>query len=302
MSEMNNLTNTADEPLFPALAKFVERNGLLANAKGILAARLPRILGQGQTRAEGLNMPPAVIERQQELIALSLPGHLAIDPTVEGEIAEAKRALDAHAAHMRHPEHRRRFALHVLHRLEDVQKGSKDNQFFAGRLILVSDQSGQNWAWSMTAHYPVIAKIPADIDYVVNAHQAAERIVDAWTLPMEVFLNRVTLAWKMAKHFTAGDNVLIADVARMFKVAAQSERFWGTPARRNFQDVPEAIFIANLINWRHRGESGTWRDSFELVPATLNQAHGRKSRAFFVPANPEGTTVRPMIYMRYHAA
>ena len=301
MSEMSDISGTANEPLFPAFANFVERNGLLANAKGILAARLPRILGQGQTRAEGLNMPPALIERQQELIALSLPGDVAIGRDVEEEIAEAKRAIDAHAAHMRHQENRRRFALHVLHRLEGVQKGNKDNQFFAGRLILVSDQSGQNWAWSMTAHYPVIAKIPADIEYVVNAYQAAERIVDAWTLPVEVFLNRVTLAWKVAQHFTAGGDVLIADVARMFKVAAQSERFWGSPARRNFEDVPEAIFIANLINWRHHPDSASWRDSFELVPATLSQAHGPKSRAFFVPANPEGTIVRPMIYMRHHA-
>ena len=43
------MSETASPPLFPAFERFVERNGLLANAKGILAARLPRILGQGQT-------------------------------------------------------------------------------------------------------------------------------------------------------------------------------------------------------------------------------------------------------------
>ncbi|MER9048022.1 hypothetical protein NKH89_12210 [Mesorhizobium sp. M0923] len=294
------MSDTATPPLFPAFERFVERNGLLANAKGILAARLPRILGQGQTRAEGLNMPPAVIERQQELYALSLPDSATPDPAVRHEIADAKRALEAHAEHMRHPDNRRRFAMQVLHHLEGVQTGNKDNHFFAGRLVLVPDKSGQNWAWSMTAHYPVIGKIPADIDYVVNAYKSAERIVDDWTLPVDLFLDRLLLAWTMAKHFTSGDDIFIADVARLFKIAAQNERFWGTPARRNFEDVPEAVFIANLINWRRNKDSATSRDSFEfeLVPATLNQAHGPRSRAFFVPGNAEGTVVRPMIYMR----
>lgn len=293
--------NDADPPLFPAFERFVERNGLLANAKGILAVRLPRILGQGRTRAEGLDLPPARIERQQELIALSLPDDVASDPEVNREIAEAKRAIEAHAEHMRHPDNRRRFALHVLQQLEGVSTGNKDNQFFAGRLILVPDKSGLNWAWSMTAHYPVIAKIPADIDYVVSAYKAADRIVDKRTLPVDMFLDRLHLAWAMARHFTSGDEVLIADVARLFKIAAQDERFWGTPARRNFEDVPEAVFIANLINWRRNKDTAKQRDSFELVPATLNQAHGPKARAFFVPGNAEGTVVRPMIYMRRQA-
>jgi glycosyltransferase involved in cell wall biosynthesis len=296
------MSDSASPTLFPAFQRFVERNALLANAKGILAARLPRILGRGQTRAEGLDMPPAVIERQQELLALSLPDTAAPDPEVQREIAEAKRAVDAHTAHMRHADNRRRFAMEVLSRLEGIQTGNKDNQFFAGRLVLVPDKSGLNWAWSMTAYYPVIAKIPADIDYVVRAYNAADRIVEEWTLPVDLFLDRLRLAWTMARHFTSGDDVLIADVARLFKIAAQDERFWSTPARRSFEDVPEAAFIANLINWRRNRDAATSREDFELVPATLNQAHGPKSRAFFVPGNTEGTTVRPMIYMRRQSA
>lgn len=292
------MSQTQSPPLFPAVERFVERTGLLANAKGILSARLPRILGQGQTRAEGLGMPPATIERQQELLALTLPEEASRDPGVQGEIAEARRAVEAHTDHMRHPENRRRFAMQVLHRLEGVPTGNKDNQFFAGRLVLVPDKGGQNWAWSMTPHYPVIAKIPADIEYVVSAYAASERIVDKWTLPVDRFLDRLSLAWSMARHFGEGDNVFIADVARFFKVAAQDERFWGSPSRRNFEDVPEAVFIANLINWRRHRDSAGPRESFELVPATLNQAHGPKSRPFFVPGNAEGTVVRPMIYIR----
>jgi hypothetical protein len=193
------MSDSVTPPLFPAFERFVEQSGILANAKGILAARLPRILGQGQTRAEGLDLRPAVIERQQELFALSLPESAAADHEVQREIAEAKRAIDAHNEQMRHPENRRRFAMQVLHRLEGVQTGNKDNQFFAGRLVLVPDKSGQNWAWSITAYYPVIAKIPADIDYVMSAYKAADRIVAKWTLPVDLLVGI-----HVERHLAAG--------------------------------------------------------------------------------------------------
>jgi hypothetical protein len=291
------MSDTANAQLFPELEKYLGRSGLLSNAKGIHAARLPRILGQGKTRAEGLDMPPAAIERQQELLALSLPEDAFREPGVQREIEAARKAVDAHAEHMRHPENRRRFALQVLRQLEGVSTGNKDNHFYAGDFVLVPDKSGQSWSWSMTPHYPMIPKIPADIDYVVKAYAASERIVAKWTMPVERFVERLSLAWSIARHFGEGENVLIADVARVFKVAAQDDRFWGNPARRNFEDVPEAVFIINLINWRRNREAVS-NANFELVPATLNQAHGSKSRAFFVPGNAEGTVVRPMIYIR----
>ena len=243
-------------------------------------------------------MPPATIERQQELLALTLPEEAGRDVNVQAQLAAARRAVDAHAEHMRNPDTRRRFALQVLQRLGDVPSGNKDNQFYAGRLVLSPDKGGQNWAWSMTPHYPVIGKIPADIDYVVAAHEASEKIVQRWTLPVDRFVDRLTLAWSIARHFGEGEDVFIADVARVFKVAAQDDRFWGSPYRRNFNDIPDAVFIANLINWRRHRDAAAPGDSFELVPATLNQAHGSKSRAYYVPTNAEGTTVRPMIYIR----
>ena len=242
-------------------------------------------------------MPPAAIERQQELLALSLPEDASKDPGVQREIEAARKAVNAHADQMRHPENRRRFALQVLRQLEAVSTGNKDNHFFAGHFVLVPDKSGLNWSWSMTPHYPMVPKIPADVDYVVKAYAASERIVEKWTMPVERFIDRLSLAWSIARHFSDGENVLIADVARVFKVAVQDDRFWGSPARRNFEDVPEAVFIINLINWRRNREAAA-AASFELVPATLNQAHGTKSRAFFVPGNAEGTVVRPMIYIR----
>ncbi|MDR1826803.1 MAG: hypothetical protein LBR29_00570 [Methylobacteriaceae bacterium] len=285
-------------PLFPALERFIGRTGLLSNPKGILAARLPRILGQGQTRAEGLDMPPATIERQQQLLALTLPEEAVHDKDVQAEIAAARDAVHAHTEQMRNPDTRRRFALQVLDRLDDVPHGIKDNHFFAGRLVLGPDRNGQNWAWKMTPHYPVIKKIPADIDYVVAAYAASEEIVKRWSLPVDRFLDRLTLAWSIARHFSEGENVFIADVARVFKIAAQEERFWISPCRRNFNDIPDAVFIANLINWRRHRDTEKSGENFELVPATLNQAHGPNSRAYYVPSNAEGTTVRPMIYIR----
>ena len=289
------------DSLFPAFERFVVQQGLLANAKGILAARLPRILGQGKTRAEGLDLPPAELERQQELITLSLPKTIVPDSDVLREVEVARSAVKTHAERMRHPENRRRFALQILNTLQGVRSGHKDNQFYAGRLVLVSDPSGQNWAWSMTPHYPLVDKIPADVDYVIHAYHAAEHAAQRWALPVDQFLERLRLSWTIARHFADSDDVLIADVARVFKIAIQDQRFWLKPARRNFEDVPEAVFAVNLINWRrHRAEYATG-ETFELVPATLNQAHGSKSRPFFVPGNAEGTTVRPMIYMRRKA-
>jgi hypothetical protein len=289
---------TQSTSMFPELERFVQRTGLLSSAKGILSARLPRILGQGRTRAEGLDLPPSVIERQQELLALKLPDEAASDQALQDEIAAARRAVEEHAERMRHSDGQRRFAMQVLHLLEDRSSGSKDNQFYAGRLVLVPEKSGQNWAWSVTPHYPVTAKIPADIDYVLSAYRESERVVKQWTLPVDRFLDRLSLAWTMARHFSDSENVLIADVARLFKIAVQDDAFWGSPARRNYSDVPEAAFVANLINWRHNRDEAKESQVFELVPATLNQAHGPRSRAFFVPGNAEGTVVRPMIYIR----
>ena len=150
----------------------------------------------------------------------------------------------------------------------------------------------------MTPYYPLVDKIPADINYVVHAYRVADQAVEKWTLPVEQFFERLRLAWAMARHFTNSDDVLVADVARVFKIAIQDQRFWRKPSRRNFEDVPEAVFAINLINWRRYRTDSEEGEMFELVPATLNQAHGSRSRPFFVPGNFEGTVVRPMIYLR----
>jgi len=112
----------------------------------------------------------------------------------------------------------------------------------------------------------------------------------------EEFDERLRLSWLMAKHFAGKEEVFIVDVARMFKIAGQREQFWNAPKKMLFVDIPEASFVANLLNWkRFRGEE---KSRFEFVPATLHQAHGPHAKVFYIPFNEEGTQARPMVYMR----
>jgi hypothetical protein len=286
-----------DEPLlFPAFSRFVESTQLVARAKGALSAQIPRILGQGQTRAEGLSFAPAPIERKLELVRTKLPEGFDPPSEVRTEIDQVHREVDEVRRIMRTAEGQRQLATRVLNRLEESNKGFKDNQFFAGRLVLVPDKSGLNWAWSLTRYYPMIAKIPPDIDYIVRAYEVAERKVESCLLDPEDFARRLSLAWAIAYHFSRSEDVLIVDVMRMFRIAGQDNRFWSTLTRVNFRDVPDAVFIANLLRWRRNPTSAG--PQFELVPATLDQALGPQAKPFFIPSNAEGTQTRPWIFMR----
>lgn len=283
--------------LFPELERYVRECGLLENATGILAVRLPRVLGGGKTAADGLELPPAEIERKREILTLTLPPEIDDNEGVQREIEAARKSVHEHDEKMRHPENQRRFALEVLHNISEKKSGIKNNQFFSGNLVLVPEKGGKRWSWSMTPHYPVISNIPTDANYAKQAYQASVRIVEKWTMPVDTFVDRLNLAWGIARHFSKDTNVLIADAAKFFKISAQGDRFWRSPARRTFSDVPEAVFIANLINWK-RNRAAAASAEFELLPATLNQAHGPKSRVFYVPRNSEGTSVQPMIHIR----
>ena len=283
--------------LFPELERLVRESGLLENATGILAVRLPRVLGRGRTAADGLELPPAEIERKREVLTLTLPPDVGNDAGVQREVEAARQSVHEHDGKMRHPENQRRFALEVLHNLAEKKSGINNNQFFSGQLVFVPEKGGKSWSWSMTPHYPVISNIPTDVNYAKQAYQASVNIVEKWMMPVDTFVDRLNLAWDIARHFSMDTNVLIADVAKFFKISAQGDRFWRGPARRTFSDVPEAVFIANLINWK-RDRAAAASAEFELVPATLNQAHGPKSRVFYVPRNSEGTSVQPMIHIR----
>jgi len=285
------------ESLFPAFEAFAERH-LRGKVVGSMSAKLPRILGQGRTRANGLDLPPAPIERRMTLAGLELPVTYRVPPEVDAEIREAKREAGRVLDAMKRPENASRFAVGIIRRLQAKlganAAGLKDGQYFAGPFVLVSDKAGASWAWSITKHYPIVSKIPPDADYIVQAHAAAEDAVKALVLPPDDFEKRLALSHAMARVFSDSDDVLIQDVARMYRVAAQSDAFWSSPAKRSFEDVPDGALIANISAWlRTRRDSG-----FTFVPATLNQSIGANARAFYLPKNAEGTMTRPVIYLR----
>ena len=141
----------------------------------------------------------------------------------------------------------------------------------------------------------MIKDLPPDVDYVRMAYREGRKSLEREILPGDSFLQPLRLAWMMARNFSSGEDVLIADVAQKFKIAVQGREFWERPCRKNFEDVPDGVFIANLIQLKRQGGGLP----FELVPATLNQVRGR---AFFVPTNAEGTEVKPMIYLRRRRA
>ncbi len=278
--------------LFPELARFVAETPALAAEKGSLAAKLPRILGQGKTRGTGLDLPPARIERMAEYVSLSLPAHFKLPEAVRAEMAGIRRDLDAKYEELGAPEAIQRLSVETLRSLEGVRTGRQDNYYFAGRLVLRSSRNGREWRWCLTPEYPIISKIPPDLLYITKAFSAAEEMLQRLILKAEDFEAKLKLSWQMARQFSASDDVLLTDVARMFKVAQQGEKFWRSPQRQYFVDLPDASFMANLLNWRSKGSAGS--SDFEFVPATLNQA----PKAFYIPVNPEGTQVRPIIYMR----
>lgn len=282
-------------PLFPEFEKFATDSDMLAKVKGALVVKVNRIIGRGKTKANGLDLPPAAIERKMELGGLTLPDDMILPDEVKLEIIKAQEELENELQALKTSDGTRKLAITTLRNLS-VSTGFKDNCYFAGRLILVPTKRGQSWSWSLTRHYPLISNIPPDTDYLVQAYEAAENLLKEVVMSAEVFEYRLDLAWKMARHFSDSDDVYLVDVAKMFRVSGQSDQFWKTPKRVYFSDLPEASFIANLINWRRK--KGVVENKFEFIPATLHQAHGPKAKVFFMPINEEGTQDRPIVYLR----
>jgi len=285
----------APESLFPAFERYAREARLVESAKGALAARYPRILGQGRCKAEGLDRPPSALERRQEFVALDLRAEASVPQEVIAEQARAEEELKAEELTFGSEEGKRRLVVQAL-RLLSVPSGQKDNQTFAGRLILKGDKSGLQWSWNLTQYYPIVSRLPPDPRYIAWGHEAAESWLDRVRMEPQLFEERMGLAYVMAKYAAGTSEVLISDVARLYKVAAQGERFWNAPRRSNFEDLPDAAFIANLLSWRR--SVGSSQPRYELVPSTVHQALGPKAKAFYIPTNAEGTEVRPVIYLR----
>ena len=282
------------ESLFPRVEKYILDSDMLNKLKGN-QAQLYRILGQGRTKSKELDLLPAEIERRMELVAFKPLKGKEIPENVQKEIEGVRASLNEDLAKLKKQDVQRRLANQTLRSLSDVKTGMKDNHFFAGRLILVMDRAGKNWSWSLTPYYPIISKIPPDADYLAKSYHLAEEMLNEIVMPADIFDVRLKLAWELARHFSRGDNVLIIDVARMYKIAGQPEKFWKKPQKGNFVDLPDAAFIANLINWRR--QTGFEKTDFKLTQATIHQALGPKAKAFYMPTNNEGTQTRPVVYM-----
>lgn len=282
------------EPLFPEVEKYIVETDMLNKFKGN-QAQLYRILGQGQTKSKELEMVPAVIERKMELVAFKPLKNKDVPLSVHKEIEKIQRDLDEELTNLKKRDVQKRLANQTLRSLPDIDSGNKDNHFFAGRLILVSDKAGKNWSWCLTPYYPIISNIPPDHEYLSKSYYEAEKLLTNLIMTADKFDNCLNLAWILARHFSKGDNVLITDAARMFKVAGQPEKFWNSPKKGNFVDMPEAAFIANLINWRR--STGFEKTDFKLSSATVHQALGPNAKVFYMPSNNEGTQTRPVVYI-----
>lgn len=282
------------DPMFPAFETFIDSVPELKNPKGALFKKIPRILGKGNTRARNFEAPPSVWERQLELTKLQLPAELHYPESVLSEVAAARDAIDVTQKTLQSAEGRRRFAAKVIQDLPipEEKKGFKDNRWFAGHFILTHSGDGLSWSWGITEHHDVIADLPPEHDYIVKAHAHAISVVQECILPPEEFARKLQLAVAIARHISGskGTDVPLSDVARVFKVACQADRFWNSPSRTNFRDVPDCAFVANFI----ASASEELNKKFEFVAATLDQA----KRALFLPANSEGTQVRPFIAVR----
>jgi hypothetical protein len=285
--------------LFPETEKYIAEKDLINKHRGN-QAQLFRILGQGTTRSKELELPPAEIERKMELVGFKL---LQNDPetpqVVKSEIAQVREELDKELVSLKKREFRKRLSNQTLRLLEGIKSGFKDNLFFAGRLVLLSDKAGINWSWCLTQHYPIITKIPPDPEYMMKSYHEAEKVLKALILSAQKFNFSLNLAWMLARQFSKSDNVLIIDVARMYKIAGQQEKFWNTPKKGNFIDLPEAAFIANLINWRRNNDKG--KTEFDFAQATVQQALGKDAKVFYMPSNAEGTQARPVSYIKKRA-
>lgn len=280
--------------MFPAFTRFVNETGLVDKAKGNLSKQLPRILGQGATKAVGLDRPPAPIERKIELTTVMFPEGFAPPIDVQAEIQSARNDIASLQAEFQREEGRRRFATASLRLIAEPSSGFKDGRFYAGRLLLVETKKGMEWSWRVTPHYGIVERIPPDEEYVALSYRAALDHMKSLTLEPEEFESKLELSWMMARHGKKSDDVPMIDVMKMYLVAGQDSKFWQAPKRLTFKDLPAAAFAVNLIAWRSRAISEV--SKFEFVPATLHQT--KDAQVFYMPMNAEGTEVRPMVSLR----
>ncbi len=186
--------------LFPEFEKFAEEVKLITMVKGALSAKLPRILGQGATRAIGLDLPPSPLERRIELVNVVFPKEISFPNSVKDEIYTVKQELEKEISILKSEEGMRKLCSQVI-RSVNYPGGIKNNYFYADRFLLIPDKKRLRWSWSITPYYPIISNIPSELDYIVRSHEIAEKKIKDLLLEPEDFENMLELSWTIARHF-----------------------------------------------------------------------------------------------------
>jgi len=239
--------------------EFAERIRLMDKLPraGNLPAVIPRILGKGKTRAEGLlaDKPPALIERLYEYAKLDFAnlGNTINYPIRDGEpIREeqrlAKQKIEDLQKQLERPTDGWELsAREVLWKLGETTPG-RDGRYTMGEIELGFDKKTLSWLWSYRGSYPLVSKLPHDTDYICEGYEAAVRKMKEAIVSSTEFVASLKLAWAITKHRAGTNMLLIRDVAKAYMVAAQAKEFWEKPSKTTFSDIPDAVFVINLLH------------------------------------------------------
>lgn len=264
---------------------------------GNLQSAVPRILGNGKTRAEGLfdeKKPPALIERQYEYAKLDI-GKLGFDinypiresDPIRAEQAQTQQLIKTLEEQLERPNDGwERSAREVLYKLGDKAPG-RSGRYSMGDIELSFDKKSFSWSWTYRGAYPLVSKLPHDVDYICDGFQDASRRMKEAIVPATEFLSSLRLAWVISKQRSGAGPVLIRDLAKVYQVAAQPNIFWDRPSKSSFSEISDAVFVINLVH-----TIDEVRKSFVLEKAGLHQtALGGKGKnvSYDLPKGGGGT-------------
>jgi len=239
---------------------FAEKVRLLdkLSRKGNLQSVVPRILGNGKTRAEGLfdeKKPPALIERQFEYAKLDLKqllGEINYPAVGINSLRDEQARTQQQIKSLQEQLERandgwERTAREVLSRLGEATPG-RGGRYASGDIVLSFDKKTFAWAWTYRGAYPLVSKLPHDLDYICEGFCAASRRMSEAIVPSAEFISSLQLAWIISKQKSGPGPVLIRDLAKVYQVAAQSAAFWDKPAKSSFTEISDAAFVINLVH------------------------------------------------------
>lgn len=270
---------------------------------GNLSSAVPRILGSGKTRAEGLfdeKKSPALIERHFEYAKLDIDRlgndiNYPIGNDVREEQTQVKSEIESIKNQLQHPtDGWQRSAREVLWNLGEKTPG-RNGRYSMGELELTFDEHSFSWTWTYRGTYPLVSKLPHDVDYICEGYRDAMRRMKDAIVPTTEFLSSFQFAWKIAKHRAGVGPVLIRDIARAYVVASQGQPFWDKPSKSTFVDRVDAVFVINLV---HSIEDV--RKLFEFEKAGMHQTAlgGRGRNVSFDLPRRDGSGTEPYSIVR----